>query len=55
MACLAASLEDDPQRQRVSNCGEYLLSFKYVAAAVCLREVQRLAVPMLNGVQLLEG
>ncbi|KAE8441828.1 hypothetical protein EG329_004281 [Mollisiaceae sp. DMI_Dod_QoI] len=55
MACLAAGLEDDPQRQRVGNCGEYLLSFKYVAAAVCLREVQRLAVPMLNGVQLLEG
>jgi hypothetical protein len=37
MACLAVSLEDRSSRSR-----EQLLSFKYLAAAVCLREVDRL-------------
>jgi hypothetical protein len=38
MACLAVSLEPP----RTYRKGEQLLSFKYVAAAVCLREVERL-------------
>lgn len=37
IACLAVSLEDDPYHRR-----EPLVSFKYVAAAICLREVERL-------------
>ena len=37
MACLAVSLERGPARKK-----DQLLSFKYVAAAVCLREVDRL-------------
>lgn len=51
MACLAVSLEDRRGRGR----SEATLSFKYLAAAVCLREVERLAVPIWKGVQLLEG
>jgi hypothetical protein len=38
MACLAVSLED----RRTYRKQEQLLSFKYVAAAVCLREVERI-------------
>lgn len=38
MACLAVSLEHKTSHKR----REQLLSFKYVAAAVCLREVERL-------------
>jgi len=38
MACLSVSVEDkNPFRRR-----DQLLSFKYVAAAVCLREVEKL-------------
>jgi hypothetical protein len=37
IACLAVSLLDSKYKTR-----EKLLSFKYVAAAVCLREVERL-------------
>lgn len=40
MACLAVSLEDSPPGHRDT---EHLCSFKYVAAAVCLREVDLLA------------
>lgn len=52
MACLAASLEDD---QSVKRGGEHILSFKYLAAAVCLREVERMLVPDTKGMPLLEG
>lgn len=52
MACLAAALED---RRVGRGRSEATLSFKYVAAAVCLREVERLAVPIWKGAQLLEG
>lgn len=38
MACLAVSLEKKTVYKRYDN----LLSFKYIAAAVCLREVDRL-------------
>ncbi|TVY46699.1 putative RNA-dependent RNA polymerase [Lachnellula occidentalis] len=38
VACLAVSLEDDSIYRR----REQLLSFKYVAAAICLREVEKL-------------
>ena len=38
VACLAVSLEDDTLYRR----REQLLSFKYVAAAICLREVEKL-------------
>jgi hypothetical protein len=38
MACLTVSLEHKPLHKRQ----EQLLSFKYVAAAICLREVKRL-------------
>jgi hypothetical protein len=38
MACLAASLEDSDTYKR----RDKLLSFKYVAASVCLWEVERL-------------
>jgi len=38
MACLAVSLEDGPVHKRWGR----LLSFKYVAAAICLREVERM-------------
>ena len=40
MACLSVSLEDRP----VHKGQEQLLSFKYVAAAVCLREAERFLV-----------
>jgi hypothetical protein len=48
MACLAVSLEERP----IHRGKEHLLSFKYVAAAVCLREVERL--PLVPGIGLLE-
>jgi len=38
MACLAVSLEARPEYSGK----EQLLSFKYLAAAICLREVERL-------------
>jgi hypothetical protein len=38
MACLAVSLDDKYSYKR----RDQLLSFKYVAAAVCLRELERL-------------
>jgi len=38
MACLAVSLEDRP----IYKGKEQLLSFKYVAAAVCLKEMERI-------------
>ncbi|KAE9382198.1 RdRP-domain-containing protein [Stipitochalara longipes BDJ] len=51
MACLAVSLEP-PKRYRKQ---EQLLSFKYVAAAVCLREVERFErLPVGTGQALLE-
>lgn len=40
MACLAVSLED----RHVYKKQDQLLSFKYVAAALCLKEVERLPV-----------
>jgi hypothetical protein len=51
MACLAVSLEA-PKTHRKQ---EHLLSFKYVAAAVCLREVERFEMlPVGTGQALLE-
>jgi hypothetical protein len=51
MACLAVSLEQ-PKAYRKR---EQLLSFKYVAAAICLREVERFeALPVGTGQALLE-
>ncbi|RDL29987.1 RNA-dependent RNA polymerase [Venustampulla echinocandica] len=48
IACLAVSLTDTGSSKRREN----LLSFKYVAAAICLREVQKLpgweALPLLD-------
>jgi hypothetical protein len=41
MACLAVSLEDDALAV-ARGSRERLQSFKYLAAAVCLREVERL-------------
>jgi len=41
MACLAVSLEE-PEKRRGWKGREQLISFKYVAAAVCLREVERI-------------
>ncbi|CZR69102.1 related to RNA-directed RNA polymerase [Phialocephala subalpina] len=59
MACLAASLEEGDGtgegNSRVRRGGEHLLSFKYLAAGVCLHQVQRMLVPDVNGVQLFEG
>lgn len=46
MACLAASLE---QKIVFSRSGS-VLSFKYLAAAVCLREVERMTMGLANGV-----
>jgi hypothetical protein len=43
MACLAVSLEDSPTRAHRGE--EHILSFKYVAAAICLREVEMLPLP----------
>jgi len=40
MACLAVSLEE-PKQPRGWKGKEQLVSFKYVAAAICLREVER--------------
>jgi len=40
MACLAVSLEEPEQRKGWKR-REQLISFKYVAAAVCLKEVDR--------------
>lgn len=40
MACLAVSLEDKKGFKR----GGELVSFRYVAAAMCLREVERLPI-----------
>lgn len=40
IACLAVSLEERNGGRR----GEQLQSFKYVAAAVCLREVERMVI-----------
>ena len=40
IACLAVSLEERKGGRR----GEQLLSFKYVAAAVCLRELERMTI-----------
>lgn len=48
MACLAVSLEDRP----TDKGKEQLLSFKYVAAGICLKEVERL--PLVPGIGLLE-
>jgi hypothetical protein len=48
MACLAVSLEDRP----ADRGKEQLLSFKYVAAGVCLKEVERLC--LVPGIGLLE-
>ena len=43
MACLAVSLAPSPIRAHRG--GEYILSFKYVPAAVCLREIEFLPFP----------
>lgn len=51
MACLAVSLEDSPPGHRDT---EHLCSFKYVAAAVCLREVELLSLPSLDEDALLQ-
>lgn len=48
MACLAVSLEERP----ADRGKEQLLSFKYIAAGVCLKEVERL--PLVPGIGLLE-
>ena len=40
MACLAVSLEEN-REQRGYKVRDQLLSFKYIAAALCLREVER--------------
>jgi hypothetical protein len=51
MACLAVSLEQTKTYRK----REQLLSFKYVAAAICLREVERFeALPVGTGQALLE-
>lgn len=57
MACLAAGLEEEEYggEEQVRRSGEHLLSFKYLAAGVCLFQVQRMMVPDVKGVQLFEG
>jgi hypothetical protein len=40
MACLAVGLEDQP----MGRGSKQLLSFKYLAAAICLKEVEKLPV-----------
>jgi len=40
MACLAVS-QEEPEKRRGWKGREQLISFKYVAAAICLREVER--------------
>lgn len=41
MACLEVSLEE-PEQRRGWKGREQLISFKYVAAAICLKEVERI-------------
>lgn len=43
MACLAISLEDSPFPAHRGQ--DHIVSFKYLAAALCLREVEFLALP----------